>query len=65
LQQEIVRYRIGTKGLELQLEDVLNYKLRLQELGVEYDEQKGEEQVTDSESVDSQTVERKKKGKSN
>jgi len=49
----------------LQLEDVLNYKLRLQELGVEYDEQKGEEQVTDSESVDSQTVERKKKGKSN
>ena len=65
MQQEIVRYRIGTKGLELQLEDVLNYKLRLQELGVEYDEQKGEEQVTDSESVDSQTVERKKKGKSN
>jgi len=43
LQQEIVRYRIGTKGLELQLEDVLNYKLRLQELGVEYDEQKGKE----------------------
>ena len=65
MQQEIIRYRIGTKGLELQLEDVLNYKLRLKELGVEYDEQKGEEQVTDSESVDSQTVERKKKGKSN
>ena len=65
MQQEIIRYRIGTKGLELQLEDVLNYKLRLQELGVEYDEQKGEEQVADSEPIDSQAVERKKKGKSN
>lgn len=38
-----MRYRIGTKALDCSLKDVLNYKLRLKELGVEYDEQKGEE----------------------